>query len=92
MYSVIQQELRPTPLHPHFLFTQHELSRVVQGMTSLYSKTRGRPRPRARRRTEGGEEVEQESKGVAIPATNSDQSFRNKGNGQRRGYVGKGRR
>ena len=92
MYSVIQQELRPTPLHPHFLFTQHELSRVVQGMTSLYSKTRGRPRPRARRRTEGGGEVEQESKGAAIPATNSDQSFRNKDNGQRRGYVGKGRR
>ena len=92
MYSVIQQELLPTPLHPHFLFTQHELSRVVQGMTSLYSKTRGRPRPRARRRTEGGGEVEQESKGAAIPAVNSDQSFRNKENGQRGGYVGKGRR
>ncbi|XP_073235787.1 dynein heavy chain domain-containing protein 1-like [Porites lutea] len=91
MYSVIQQELLPTPLHPHFLFTQHELSRVVQGMTSLYSKTRGRPRPRARRRTEGGGEVDQESKGAAIPAANSDQSFRNKENGQRGGYVGKGR-
>ena len=92
MYSVIQQELRPTPLHPQFLFTQHELSRVVQGMISLYSKTRGRPRPRARRRTEGGGEVEQESKGAAIPAANSDQSFRNKENGQWGGYVGKGRR
>lgn len=92
MYSVIQQELRPTPLHPQFLFTQHELSRVVQGMISLYSKTRGRPRPRARRRTEGGGEVEQENKGAAIPAANSDQSFRNKENGQWGGYVGKGRR
>ena len=61
-------------------------------MISLYSKTRGRPRPRARRRTEGGGEVEQENKGAAIPAANSDQSFRNKKNGQRGGYVGKGRR
>ena len=61
-------------------------------MISLYSKTRGRPRPRARRRTEGGGEVEQESKGAAIPAANSDQSFRIKENGQRGGYVGKGRR
>ena len=61
-------------------------------MISLYSKTRGRPRPRARRRTEGGGEVEQENKGAAIPAANSDQSFRNKENGQRGGYVGKGRR
>ena len=61
-------------------------------MTSLYSKTRGRPRPRARRRTEGGGEVEQESKGAAIPAANSDQSFRNKDSGPQGGFVGKGRR
>lgn len=62
MYNVIRQELRPTPLHPHYLFTQHELSRVVQGMSLLSSKSRGRPRPRARRRTEPGREVERETK------------------------------
>ena len=92
MYNVIQQELRPTPLHPHFLFTQHELSRVVQGMSLLSSKSRGRPRPRARRRTEGSGETEMEGKGGAVAAARSDQCFRGKGNGQRGGYVGKGRR
>ncbi|XP_029192398.2 LOW QUALITY PROTEIN: dynein heavy chain domain-containing protein 1-like [Acropora millepora] len=72
MYNVIRQELRPTPLHPHYLFTQHELSRVVQGMSLLSSKSRGRPRPRARRRTEPGREVERETKLGPILARSVD--------------------
>ena len=92
LYNAIQEELRPTPLHPHFLFTQHELSRVVQGMTLLSSKSRGRPRPRARRRTEPIAETEQESKNGAVPAAKSDQIFRSKENGQHGGHQGKGRR
>ena len=89
MYSVIQQELRPTPIHPHFLFTQHELSRVVQGMTLLSSKSRGRPRPRARRR---GGETEVENKSGTLAAAKSEQSVYIREQGQRGGNVGKGRR
>lgn len=92
MYSVIQQELRPTPLHPHFLFTQHELSRVVQGMSLLSSKSRGRPRPRARRRTQGAGETELENKSGSLAAAKSDPSVYSKEQAQRGGNVGKGRR
>ena len=92
MYSIIQKELRPTPLHPHFLFTQHELSRVVQGMTLLSSKTRGRPRPRARRRTQGAGDTELESKTGSVAAAKSDAGLYIKEQAQRGRNVGKGRR
>ena len=92
MYSVIQKELRPTPLHPHFMFTQHELSRVVQGMTLLSSKSRGRPRPRARRRNQGAGDTELESKTGSVAGAKSDPGLSFKEQAQRGGNAGKGRR
>ena len=91
MYNVIRQKLRPTPLHPHFLFTQHELSRVVQGMSLLSSKSRGRPRPRGRRRTEIGTETEHQTKTGPVPAAKSDQ-IRSREQGQGKERIWKGRR
>lgn len=90
MYNVIRQKLRPTPLHPHFLFTQHELSRVVQGMSLLSSKSRGRPRPRGRRRTEIGTETEHQTKTGPVPAAKSDQ-IRSREQGQGKERIWKGR-
>ena len=92
MYNVIRQELRPTPLHPHYLFTQHELSRMVQGMSLLSSKSRGRPRPRARRRTEPGREVERQTKPGPIPVRNSDFYIQGGEKRQSKEQIWKGRR
>ena len=47
---MVCDELRPSPLYPHFLFAQHDLARVVQGMSLFTAKSRARPRPKVRRR------------------------------------------
>lgn len=50
LYNKIRQELRPSPLYPHFIFNQHDLSRIAESFTLFSSSSRGRKRPRARKR------------------------------------------
>lgn len=50
LFDKIREELRPTPLNPHYIFTQHDLARVAQSMSLFSTSSRSRPRPRIRRR------------------------------------------
>ena len=34
-------------MHPHYIFTQHDMARVFQGMMLLSSKTKSRPRAKS---------------------------------------------
>lgn len=55
LYDKVREELRPTPMNPHFIFTQHDLARVAQSMSLFSTSSRSRPRPRIRKRgTERG--------------------------------------
>jgi hypothetical protein len=49
LFEKISQDLRPTPVHPHYVFTQHDMARVFQGMMLLSSKTR--PRAKSMKKT-----------------------------------------
>ncbi|XP_048580282.1 dynein heavy chain domain-containing protein 1 isoform X3 [Nematostella vectensis] len=50
MFSRLRDEFRRSPCHPHFVFTQHDLTRIAQGMMLFSLRARARPRPKARRR------------------------------------------
>lgn len=74
LHSLVRDELRPSPPYPHFIFTQHDLARVVQGMSMFTAKSRGRPRPRVRRRADGsgermpaGKEIETVGASKSLP-------------------------
>jgi hypothetical protein len=53
LFDKIREELRPSPLNPHLIFTQHDLARVAQSMSLFSTSSRSRPRPRMRRRGGG---------------------------------------
>lgn len=48
IFERISEEFRPTPLHPHYIFTHHDVARVMQGMMLFSSRTKSRPRPKVR--------------------------------------------
>lgn len=53
LFNKIREELRPSPLYPHFVFNQHDLSRIADSFTLFSSSSRGRKRPRVRKRVGG---------------------------------------
>ena len=48
LFETISQELRPTPVNPHYIFTHHDVARVLQGMMLFSSRTKNRSRPKIR--------------------------------------------
>ena len=51
LFGKISRDLRPSPTHPHYVFSQHDIARVFQGMMLLSSKTKTRPRAKAKKKT-----------------------------------------
>lgn len=69
LFERIKQDLRPIPTHPHYIFTQHDVARVFQGMMLLSSKTKTRARGKARTKIPTTEQV-----GIAKQTGSSDRS------------------
>ncbi|XP_028405416.1 dynein heavy chain domain-containing protein 1-like isoform X2 [Dendronephthya gigantea] len=65
LFEKVSEDLRPSPLHPHYIFTQHDVSRVYQGMMLLSSRTKTRPRVRAKKQTPIIDAKEKASKEIA---------------------------
>ena len=80
MFGKISEDLRPTPIHPHYVFTQHDIARVFQGMMLLSSKTKTRPRAKAKKKTpkieNTNEKNSKESSRVLDQTLNSDDNGR----------------
>ncbi|XP_071803571.1 dynein heavy chain domain-containing protein 1-like isoform X3 [Asterias amurensis] len=49
LHAAIRSKLSPTPITPHYVFSHHDINRVIQGLYLLSPHTRGRPRHGARR-------------------------------------------
>lgn len=81
LFEKISEDLRPTPIHPHYVFTQHDIARVFQGMMLLSSKAKTRPRAKARKKTpkieNTNEKTSKESSRV------SDQTLKSDDNGKK---------
>ncbi|XP_076800448.1 dynein heavy chain domain-containing protein 1-like [Clavelina lepadiformis] len=55
LYTMIKSYLKPSPRNPHYIFSLHDLSQIMQGLFLLTPRTRGRPIP-MRKRGAGGTE------------------------------------
>lgn len=53
LFNKVREELRPSPLYPHFIFNQHDLARIAASFTLFSSSSRGRKRPRVRKKGGG---------------------------------------
>ena len=51
LFEKISEDLRPTPIHPHYIFTQHDIARIFQGMMLLSARTKTRTRAKTRKKS-----------------------------------------
>ena len=48
LYVRVRDRLRPTPAHAHYVFTLHELARVVQGILLMSPRSKIKPKRKGR--------------------------------------------
>nr|XP_039270899.1 dynein heavy chain domain-containing protein 1-like isoform X1 [Styela clava] len=59
LYASVRTHLKATPRQPHYIFSLHDISHIMQGLFLLAPRTRGRPRPMRRRgRDDGGGNIQ----------------------------------
>ncbi|XP_033127107.1 dynein heavy chain domain-containing protein 1-like isoform X2 [Anneissia japonica] len=71
LFKSIRKHFSLSPLNPHYTFSLHDISRVVQGMFLLSPRARGRPRHGHRRTvagTKGGNYGRRRSRGEILSA------------------------
>nr|XP_018667303.2 dynein heavy chain domain-containing protein 1-like [Ciona intestinalis] len=49
LYSTIRSHLKPSPWQPHYIFSLHDISHIMQGLFLMTPRARGRPIPLRRR-------------------------------------------